>query len=368
MIRSSLVVLALSATVAVAASCSSSEPVPDGPSDPVPGLPSIVSFNATSATIASGESAELSWEVTGAKTVSISEGVGEVSGKSVQVRPEATTTYTLTATNERGSTTANTTVAVSTAGGTDISGSLTTRTLTFAGSPYRVTGDLTVPAGSRLTLEPGVRLVFAGHFKLAVYGRITAQGTTARPIVFTAANPTTGWAGMRLAATSDAGADFLERCIFEYGNKDGGQNGMGEDGSYSEDAGGALWIGSRANVNVNYNEFRFNKAPTYAGALMLIAPTSSGVATGNNFHDNSVTGPRTQFGGVGGAVNTAHLPASNNWTFRGGEFRNNRAHAGGALYFFDSNVTIDGIEMSGNTPNNWATPEPQRLTVVNTPK
>ncbi len=358
--RSPLLVLALSATVAVATSCSSPERVPDSPN--------VLRFEATPAVLAQGESAELSWEVTGAENISIDNGVGEVRGSSVRVSPTATTTYTLTATNERGSTTANTTVAVSTSGGTNLSGSLTTRTLPLAGSPYLVTGDLTVPAGSRLTLEPGVRLVFMGRFKLAVYGRITAQGTAANPIVFTANNPTAGWTGLRLAATSDAGSDILEHCIFEYGNKNGGQNGLGPDGSYSEDAGGALWIGSRANVNVNHNEFRFNKAPTYAGALMLIAPTSSGVATGNNFHDNEVTGPRTQFGGVGGAVNTAHLPASNKWTFRGGEFRNNRAHEGGALYFFDSNVTLDGISMSGNTPQNWATPETHRLEVINTPR
>ncbi len=368
MLRSPLLVLALLATIAVATACSSSEPVPDPDPGPVPGSPNVLRFDATPGTIAQGGSAELSWEVTGAQNVSIDNGVGEVSGRSVRVSPTATTTYRLTATNERGSTTANTTVAVSTSGGATLSGNLTTRTLTLAGSPYQVTGNLTVPAGNRLTVEPGVRLVFMGHFKLAVYGRITAQGTAASPIVFTAGNPTTGWAGLRLAATSDAGSDTLERCIFEYGNKDGGQNGMGEDGSYSEDAGGALWIGSRANVNVNYNEFRFNKAPTYAGALMLIAPTSSGVATGNNFHDNECTGPRTQFGGVGGAVNTAHLSADNQWTFRGGEFRNNKAQEGGGLYFFDSNVTLDGIAMSGNTPRNWATPEPQRLTVINTPR
>ncbi|AEI68746.1 hypothetical protein [Corallococcus macrosporus] len=357
--RSRLLVLTLTATAVAVTACSSPDPVPD--------LPRILRFEAAPATIGPGESAELSWEATGAQRFSIDNGVGAVSGGSAQVRPTTTTTYTLTATNDRGSTTAKTTVAVTTSGGTDLSGSLTTRTLTLAGSPYQVTGDLFVPEGSRLTIEPGVRLVFMGHFKLAVHGRITAQGTASHPIVFTASDPATGWNGLRLAATSDAGADFLEHCILEYGNKDNGENGAGDEGSYSENAGGALWIGSRANVNVNDNEFRFNKAPAFGGALMLIAPTSGGVATGNIFHDNECTGPRTQFGGVGGAVNTAHLPASNQWTFRGGEFRDNRAPEGGALYFFDSNVTIDSIAMSGNTPQNWATPEPQRLTVINTP-
>ncbi|WP_141589173.1 hypothetical protein [Myxococcus sp. AB056] len=360
MLPSRRFVLAVSSVVAVATACSSPDPVPD--------RPNILRFEANPATIAPGESAELSWEVTGAQDVSIDYGVGEVTGRSVQVRPTATTTYTLTATNESGSTTASTTVAVSTSDGTNLSGSLTTRTLTRAGSPYHVTGDLTVPAGSRLTIEPGVHLIFMGHHKLAVHGRITAQGTAASPIVFTANNPSRGWAGLRLAATSDAGSDFLEHCILEYGNKIDGENGAGAEGSYSENAGGALWIGSRGNVNLNHNEFRFNKAPAFGGALMLIAPTSSGVATGNIFHGNECTGPRTQFGGVGGAVNTAHLPASNQWTFRGGEFRNNRAPEGGALYFFDSNVILDGVALSGNSPQNWATPEPHRLTLINTPR
>ncbi|WP_343073384.1 hypothetical protein [Pyxidicoccus fallax] len=324
-------------------------------------------FDATPETIASGESVKLSWEVANAKSVSIND-VGEVRGNSVDVRPATTTTYTLTATNDRGSTTANATVMVRTSGGTPISGRLTTRTLTAAGSPYRVMGDLTVPEGNRLTIEPGVRMVFMGRFKLSVFGRITARGTAANRIVFTADNPTAGWTGMRLAATSDSGSDTLEHCVFEYGNKVGGQDGPGDEGSYSDNAGGALWIGSRANVNVNNNEFRFNKAPAFGGALMLISPTSSGVASGNNFHDNECTGPRTQFQGVGGAVNTAHLSASTHWTFRGGEFRNNRAPEGGGLYFFDSNVTLDGITMSGNTPQNWATPEPHRLTIVGTPR
>lgn len=360
MLHSRRFVLALSAVVTATIACSSPDPLPD--------RPTIRRFEAAPANIAPGESAELSWEVTGAQDISIDYGVGEVSGSPVQVRPTATTTYTLTAANESGTATASTTVAVTTSDGTNLSGSLTTRTLTLAGSPYQVTGDLTVPAGSRLTIEPGVQLRFKGHYKLAVHGRITAQGTTANPILFTADNPTQGWAGLRLAATSDAGADYLEHCILEHGNKVGGENGAGPEGSYSENAGGALWIGSRSNVNVNHNEFRFNKAPAFGGALMLIAPTSSGVATGNVFHDNECTGPRTQFGGVGGAVNTAHLPASNHWTFRGGAFRNNRAHEGGALYFFDSNVTLDGIELSGNSPQNWATPEPHRLTVINTPR
>ena len=218
------------------------------------------------------------------------------------------------------------------------------------------------------TVTLGGRQVAAVGVDPSTFRTFTAQGTAANRIHFYAENPTTGWAGLRLAATSDSGADTLEHCIFEHGNKVGGMDGAGPEGSYSDVAGGALWIGSRSNVNVNNNVFRLNKAPAFGGALMIISPTSSGVATGNEFLNNECTGPRGQFQGVGGAVNTAHLSSSTQWTFRGGEFRNNRAPEGGGLYFFDSNVTLDGITMSGNTPQNWATPEPHRLTIVNTPR
>ncbi|KAA6465088.1 hypothetical protein DYQ86_03815 [Acidobacteria bacterium AB60] len=58
-------------------------------------------------------STTLTWDVSGATTVSIDNAVGTVTGTSVSVSPAATTTYTLTAANSLGSTvTATVTVAV----------------------------------------------------------------------------------------------------------------------------------------------------------------------------------------------------------------------------------------------------------------
>lgn len=78
--------------------------------------PTITSFTATPGAIASGQSATLSWSVTGASSVSINNGVGTVAptSGSVSVSPTATTTYTLTATNASGSATASLTVGVTT--------------------------------------------------------------------------------------------------------------------------------------------------------------------------------------------------------------------------------------------------------------
>ena len=57
----------------------------------------------------------LSWTVTGATSVSIAPGVGAVTGTSVAVRPSATTTYVLSATNAGGPPAASVTVTVTVA-------------------------------------------------------------------------------------------------------------------------------------------------------------------------------------------------------------------------------------------------------------
>lgn len=76
-------------------------------------IPTISSFSASPGTINSGESSTLSWQVTGATTVSISPAIGIVTGTSRSVSPTANnTTYTLTATNSSGSKTSTVKIKV----------------------------------------------------------------------------------------------------------------------------------------------------------------------------------------------------------------------------------------------------------------
>lgn len=67
--------------------------------------PVITDFVATPAAILDGQSSTLSWNATGASTLSLDQGIGTVTGASKTVSPTTTTTYTLTATNSLGSTT-----------------------------------------------------------------------------------------------------------------------------------------------------------------------------------------------------------------------------------------------------------------------
>lgn len=67
-------------------------------------LPSIYAFNFSgTSTINAGDSVTLNWSVSNGASVSISPGIGAVSGTEVTVTPAATTTYTLTASNLAGS-------------------------------------------------------------------------------------------------------------------------------------------------------------------------------------------------------------------------------------------------------------------------
>jgi hypothetical protein len=77
-------------------------------------VPQIRSFYAVSDTIASGQSTFLKWEVTGATSAVLLPGIGPVDQSigEISVQPQATTTYTLIATNAAGSSSATLTVGV----------------------------------------------------------------------------------------------------------------------------------------------------------------------------------------------------------------------------------------------------------------
>jgi hypothetical protein len=74
--------------------------------------PVVTSFTATPTGTAAGQSVTLNWNVSGASYLIISPEIGAVRGTSVTVKPSATTTYTLYATNAYGRTQATITVAV----------------------------------------------------------------------------------------------------------------------------------------------------------------------------------------------------------------------------------------------------------------
>jgi hypothetical protein len=109
--RLAFVLLALSG-------CNGSKPASSPPPSP-PSPPSIASFAANPATLGAAGSSTLSWQVTGADSLSIDHGVGAVAGNSKVIQVAATTTYALTATNAAGTATATITITVGGTTGVD---------------------------------------------------------------------------------------------------------------------------------------------------------------------------------------------------------------------------------------------------------
>ncbi len=89
----------------------------------------------------------------------------------------------------------------------------------LAGSPYLIEGEITVPAGETLTIEPGVVVNFQGHHKMIVNGYLEANGTEEERITFTADDSVTGWHSIRFL---DAPAtSHISYAVIEYGRATG---------------------------------------------------------------------------------------------------------------------------------------------------
>ncbi len=85
---------------------------------------------------------------------------------------------------------------------------------------YTVTGNITLPENTSLTIEPGTKIRFNGQYWLKVYGLLEVQGTEEEPVVFTSmpANQVYArgqWEGIWFY---DAASDqsFIDNALIEY--------------------------------------------------------------------------------------------------------------------------------------------------------
>lgn len=108
-------------------------------------------------------------------------------------------------------------VSADTIPGGDVSG-----TWYQANSPYYITGNITIPTDSSLLIEPGVEVNFQGHYYLRVNGLLQAIGIETDSILFTAADTSAGWGGIRLENSPDSSK--LRYCTIQYGRATGGGN------------------------------------------------------------------------------------------------------------------------------------------------
>jgi parallel beta-helix repeat protein len=127
--------------------------------------------------------------------------------------------------------------------GTDVSGVVYDGAggpFTAASSPYIVLGDLTIPAGETLTIEPDVEVRFNGFYGLYVEGTLLAQGTNTNLIYITSnmGSPGPGdWSKISVTSTGHAEIEF---CKINYGTV-------------------GIYLDSSSNNNIANNKIWLNK-------------------------------------------------------------------------------------------------------------
>ncbi len=111
---------------------------------------------------------------------------------------------------------------------TDVSGNQS-GLWTLANSPYNVIGDVTVPVGNNLTIEPGVQIRAMGNFRITVAGALFAIGTETDSIRFLngQTDPNALWKGIRLENSTDVST--ISHCYIENGEY--GVNSMNSPGT-----------------------------------------------------------------------------------------------------------------------------------------
>lgn len=238
---------------------------------------------------------------------------------------------------------------------TDVSGKLSgDATWNAAGNPYQVGEDVTVPEGTVLTIEPGVKVSFQAGRSLVVEGTLIARGTAEDPVLFTgtvAGGVAARW-GSIVFADSSLDAQFMavdqyvsgsivEECTFEWAS-----NALYLESaspyihkctfrdnrtafSIDIEGGGAIYVGPHSSPRIAECDFLDNFADgfNYGGAIYVyaadpviqdnlfagnVAIYGGAISTllmaapivGNRFEDNHATGSSESKGGAVSLVST----------------------------------------------------------------
>jgi RHS repeat-associated protein len=150
---------------------------------------------------------------------------------------------------------------------TNVTGSIAANTTwALAGSPYVVTGNVTVEPGVTLTVAPGVSVQFGRYTGLWIRGTLNAAGSAASPIVFTGTTEAADW--WRAIFVDNAGSATLQWCRVRYA-------GYSDNGGLIKSGSGALTLQNSTLSNIDGEALR-----VYAG---YSAFTSSGNTFSNSW-------------------------------------------------------------------------------------
>jgi len=245
---------------------------------------------------------------------------------------------------------------------------------TLTGSPYLIDGDIEILDDSTLTIDPGVSVIFQGHYALNVQGVLLALGAENDSILFTI-NDTTGfhnpninnggWEGIRIIdpdTTNDS--TKIVYCKLEYAKAVGSV--------WHINAGGALTILNFDKVLISNSLFAYNSAggdstDVPSGGAIHLAWSDVLIKDNTFKHNRAVAGGAIQFhdshptfiantfinnraAKVSGAID---IGGKSSATFTNDQILENTSlQNGGGIVCWDSTVTImNNVIISGNTSN-----------------
>ncbi len=176
--------------------------------------------------------------------------------------------------------------------GTQIPGGSISGTWNNEGSPYFINGEVTIPNGETLIIEPDVTVNFQGHYKFIVDGRLLAIGTEEDMIKFTADDTNVGWYGIRFQNTSATNdSSKIVYCEIEHGSAYGGTGN-------TDGAGGGIAIIGFNKVLVSHCDIHDNHADQVQyspGGGGIVIRQSDAVITRNRIYNNTTS---TAGGGI----------------------------------------------------------------------
>ena len=202
---------------------------------------------------------------------------------------------------------------------------------TFDNSPYIIDGQILLQSGDELVIEPGVQVLFSGHYKFDIYGRLLAEGTENDTILFTAIDTTTGWHTMKFWNTNGNGQDSIKLvyCKFEYA-KSSGSNG------------GAIYCGESSDILIKNCLITKNIAHSGGGiGFFYSSPCLDNV---------TIKGNTAEYGG--GIYCNNSNPSFTNITITGNNSYGGDDSGGGGIYFYSSNPIITNVTIIENNANN----------------
>lgn len=207
---------------------------------------------------------------------------------------------------------------------------------TMDGHPYTVNGDITIPDGQTLTIDPGVWVKFSDRILFNVEGTIIAAGDSCNTgcIVFTAVNPELGWGHIGFDNTPNSNStSVFKHCIFEYGSA---PQAVPYNSGYN--CGGALAIRNYNNIIIENCLFHHNRAlydayyPASGGAIALW--TSNPEIRNCIFMDNTARCA----GGIEAAFESS--PNIANCLFINNKSLRTNTNGGGAINIFSSSSPV----------------------------